>query len=250
MRNNFHLSLQLACKRMIDIVASTVALLLLTPVFAMIAIAIRIDSPGSFFFTHLAAGRDGKPFSQWKFRTMTKEAGQRGNPFEISAYDPRITRIGHFLRRWSLDELPQLWNVIRGDMSLIGPRPNFAETAARYSSYEMQRLSMRPGLTGLAQIHGRNLIPWHERVPLDITYIEDYSLWLDAKIAIWTLPIWLRGEGIYGADGFVRVHALTETQVPISGEAPARPSHITSPNATRWQSKRSTQGEPYVVSSS
>ena len=231
---------------MIDIVASTVALLLLAPVFAVIAIAIRIDSPGSVFFTHPAAGRNRKPFLQWKFRTMTKEAGRRGNPFEISAWDPRITRIGHFLRRWSLDELPQLWNVIRGDMSLIGPRPNFAETAARYSPYEMQRLLMRPGLTGLAQIHGRNLIPWHERVLLDITYIEGYSLWLDVRIVARTLPIWLRGEGIYGPDGFVRAHALPETRVPKTGNAAAR----TSVSTIHWQSKRLTQGEPHAVSSS
>ncbi len=199
---------EFALKRALDVGVALVALLILLPVLAFIAIAIVIDSPGSPFFKLRAAGRDGCAFAQWKFRTMVRDARQKAHPFETFSADPRITRAGRFLRRWSLDELPQFWNVLRGEMSLVGPRPAFVEVAGRYSAQEARRLRMRPGLTGLAQIQGRNLISWQRRIALDVAYIDRYSLWLDAKILLATVPVLLRGDGIYGPDGRVRMHDL------------------------------------------
>lgn len=197
---------QFALKRGIDLAIAFLGLLLLIPAFVLIAIASSLDSPGPVFFAVRVAGQDGKVFRQWKFRTMLKNARQQGHLFETSSSDPRITRVGGILRRWSLDELPQFWNVLRGDMSLVGPRPTFAEVAALYSPREARRLQIRPGLTGLAQIHGRNLLSWPERIALDVLYIERYSLWADCKILFRTIPFVLRGEGIYGEGGRVRMH--------------------------------------------
>jgi lipopolysaccharide/colanic/teichoic acid biosynthesis glycosyltransferase len=199
---------QLALKRGLDFVAALVGLVALFPVFVLIALCVWLDSPGPVFFRLRMAGRGGKAFDQWKFRTMVQDARQKAHPFETSATDPRITRAGRFLRRWSLDELPQLWNVLRGEMSLVGPRPAFIEIAARYSALETRRLQMRPGLTGLAQVHGRNLLPWPERVAFDLEYIEHFSLWADFKILLRTVPVVLRSKGVYGEDGKVRMHDL------------------------------------------
>jgi lipopolysaccharide/colanic/teichoic acid biosynthesis glycosyltransferase len=152
------------------------------------------------------AGRNARPFDLLKFRTMIKGAQQKGDPFETAMDDPRITRVGRFLRRWSLDELPQLWNVLRGEMSLVGPRPTFVEVARQYSPREARRLQMRPGLTGWAQVNGRNLLPWPQRVAFDLDYIERYSLWLDVQILARTLPALVRKEGVYGEGGKVRMH--------------------------------------------
>jgi lipopolysaccharide/colanic/teichoic acid biosynthesis glycosyltransferase len=200
--------LQLALKRVFDLVLSLVGLVVLAPVFALIALCISLDSPGDVFFKLRVAGRDGKPFDQWKFRTMIQNARDTAHRFETSATDPRITHVGRFLRRWSLDELPQLWNVVRGDMSLVGPRPAFLEVAQRYSPEQARRLQMRPGLTGLAQLQGRNLLPWEQRIVLDIAYIDRYSLWLDTKTLWRTIPLLLRGTGVYGEGGVVKMHDL------------------------------------------
>jgi lipopolysaccharide/colanic/teichoic acid biosynthesis glycosyltransferase len=139
---------------------------------------------------------------------MMHGARDSGDRFETSSNDPRITRVGHFLRRWSIDELPQLWNVLRGEMSIVGPRPAFFEIASKYSAEQARRLAMRPGLTGLAQVQGRNLLTWAERVELDIFYVEHYSLWLDCEIMARTIPVLFQGEGVYGKDGRVRVQDL------------------------------------------
>jgi lipopolysaccharide/colanic/teichoic acid biosynthesis glycosyltransferase len=200
------LKIQLAVKRVFDLLVAACGLILLCPFFILVGIFIKLDSPGPVFFRLRVVGCGGKPFGQWKFRTMVDGARQKAHPFETSSTDPRITRVGRVLRRWSLDELPQLWNVLRGEMSLVGPRPTFIEVATRYSSFEAARLRMRPGLTGLAQVHGRNLLPWPERVALDIEYIEQYSLWLDTKILIQTIPAVLESKGVYGDDGKVRMH--------------------------------------------
>jgi lipopolysaccharide/colanic/teichoic acid biosynthesis glycosyltransferase len=200
--------IQLGVKRVLDLLVAACGLVLLLPFFVLMGILIKLDSPGPVFFRLRVAGRDGNGFDQWKFRTMDEDARQKAHPFETSATDPRITRVGRFLRRWSLDELPQLWNVVQGQMSLIGPRPTFLEIATEYSSLEAGRLLMRPGLTGLAQVHGRNLLPWPERVALDIEYIEHYSLWMDCRILIRTIPAVLLGKGVYGDDGRVRMHDL------------------------------------------
>jgi undecaprenyl phosphate N,N'-diacetylbacillosamine 1-phosphate transferase len=200
--------LQLALKRVFDLVLSLLGLVVLAPVLALIALCISLDSPGDVFFKLRVAGRDGKPFDQWKFRTMIQNARDTAHRFETSATDPRITHVGRFLRRWSLDELPQLWNVVRGDMSLVGPRPAFLEVAQRYSPEQARRLQMRPGLTGLAQLQGRNLLPWEQRIVLDIAYIDRYSLWLDTKTLWRTIPLLLRGTGVYGEGGVVKMHDL------------------------------------------
>jgi lipopolysaccharide/colanic/teichoic acid biosynthesis glycosyltransferase len=195
-------------KRVFDLTLALLGLLVLSPIFALIALCISLDSLGDVFFKLRVAGRRGKPFDQWKFRTMVQNAREVAHRFETSATDPRITRVGRFLRRWSLDELPQLWNILRGDMSLVGPRPAFLEVAQRYSPEQARRLQMRPGLTGLAQLQGRNLLPWEQRIVLDIVYIDQYSLWLDAKILWRTIPLLLRGTGVYGEGGVVKMHDL------------------------------------------
>ena len=200
--------LQLAIKRVLDISVAILGLVILAPLFGLVALCVSLDSPGDIFFKLRVAGRDGKAFDQWKFRTMVQNARDTAHRFETSATDPRITRVGRFLRRWSIDELPQLWNVLRGEMSLIGPRPTFLEIAQRYSPQQARRLQMRPGLTGLAQLQGRNLIPWEQRITLDISYIENFSLWLDAKILCRTIPLLLRGTGVYGEGGTVKMHDL------------------------------------------
>jgi undecaprenyl phosphate N,N'-diacetylbacillosamine 1-phosphate transferase len=199
---------QLAIKRVLDIAGAILGLVILAPLFALVALCVSLDSPGNIFFKLRVAGRDGKAFDQWKFRTMVQNARDTAHRFETSATDPRITRVGHLLRRWSVDELPQLWNVLRGEMSLVGPRPTFLEVAERYSSQQARRLQMRPGLTGSAQLQGRNLIPWERRITLDISYIENFSLWLDAKIIWRTIPLLLRGTGVYGEGGAVKMHDL------------------------------------------
>ena len=200
--------LQLAIKCVLDCGVGFVALIVLAPAFALIAFCLSLDSPGDIFFKLRVAGRDRTAFNQWKFRTMVQHARDTAHRFETSATDPRITRVGRFLRRWSLDELPQLWNVLRGEMSLVGPRPAFLEIARHYSPEQARRLQMRPGLTGLAQLQGRNLLPWEQRIVLDISYIEQYSLWLDAKIIWRTIPLLLRGTGVYGEGGVVKMHDL------------------------------------------
>lgn len=198
--------IQFAAKRILDLIGSAMGLLFLLPLFGLIAIGVRWDSPGPIFFRLAVAGRRGRAFLQWKFRTMVKDARETGHPYETSADDPRITRVGQFLRRWSLDELPQLWNVLRGDMSLVGPRPTFVEVAKLYSPEEARRLDVRPGLTGWAQVHGRNKLSWERRVELDLEYIQRYSLWLDMKILCRTIPALLRREGLYGPEGKVHMH--------------------------------------------
>ena len=200
------LKIQLAVKRILDLLVAACGIVLLSPFFILLGIFIKLDTPGPVFFRLRVAGCGGKPFGQWKFRTMVNGARQKAHPFETSATDPRITRVGRVLRRWSFDELPQLWNVLQGEMSIVGPRPTFIEVASRYSKFEAGRLRMRPGLTGLAQVHGRNLLSWPERVALDIEYIEHYSLWLDSKILIRTIPAVLESKGVYGDDGKVRMH--------------------------------------------
>ncbi len=197
-----------AVKRAFDLGASTLGLFFLAPFFAAVAVAVVLDSSGPVFFRLRVAGRNGQPFDQWKFRTMVKNARGLAHPFETFLGDPRITRVGRFLRRWSIDELPQLWNVLRGDMSLVGPRPTFVEVAAQYSEAESRRLEVQPGITGLAQVEGRNLIPWPRRVEFDAAYIDQCSVWLDLKILFRTIAVLVRGKGVYGPDGRVRMHRL------------------------------------------
>ncbi len=201
-------SLQLGVKIIVDVSFAAVGLAIFSPLLALSALAIKLDSPGPVFFKLRAAGLRGRGFDQWKLRTMVPGARESGHRYETWSDDPRITRVGHFLRRWSIDELPQLWNVLSGEMSLVGPRPTFFEIATNYSTEQARRLTMRPGLTGLAQVQGRNLLSWADRVELDIFYTENYSLWLDCKIIARTIPVLVQGEGVYGKDGRVRIQDL------------------------------------------
>jgi lipopolysaccharide/colanic/teichoic acid biosynthesis glycosyltransferase len=200
--------LQLIAKRIMDVGLAIAGLIVLAPLLLVSAIAIKVGSRGPVFFRLRVAGLRGAGFDQWKLRTMVDGARESGDRFETSSSDPRITQVGHFLRRWSIDELPQLWNVLRGEMSIVGPRPAFVEIASKYSAKQVRRLAMRPGLTGIAQVQGRNLLTWAERVELDIFYVEHYSLWLDCEIMARTIPVLFQGEGVYGKDGRVRVQDL------------------------------------------
>jgi exopolysaccharide biosynthesis polyprenyl glycosylphosphotransferase len=197
----------LLVKRVMDIVIATMALILGAPVLALIALAIRLDSPGPVIFHQTRVGAGGKPFEIFKFRSMVEgaEAEQEqlrdlneadGPIFKIRD-DPRITRVGRFLRRTSLDELPQFWNVLRGEMSLVGPRPPTPREVEGYQEWHKRRLDGRPGLSGLWQVSGRSLLSFDETVLLDIYYIENWSLWLDFKILLRTVPTVLFGEGAY-----------------------------------------------------
>jgi exopolysaccharide biosynthesis polyprenyl glycosylphosphotransferase len=194
-------------KRGIDVLGSALGLLFLSPVLAIIAVVIRLDSPGPVIFSQPRVGRDGRLFKVFKFRTMVKDADQikdqvrhlneaQGPMFKIRD-DPRITRMGRFLRRTSLDELPQFWNTLRGDMSLVGPRPALPDEVADYADWHRKRLATAPGITGLWQVSGRSDLPFDEMVLLDIYYIENWSPLLDLSILLRTVPRVLAGSGAY-----------------------------------------------------
>ncbi len=176
-----------AVKWVADRVAGALLLVLFSPLLAGIAVWILVDSGRPAFLAQERAGKDGKPFRMLKFRTMVQNALELAaqltdDPFGVVENDPRITRSGRFLRRTGLDELPQLWNVVRGQMSLVGPRPDLVEQAAHYSEHDRRRLSVEPGITGWSQVNGRESIGWPERIEQDIWYIDHWSLRLDLKI--------------------------------------------------------------------
>jgi exopolysaccharide biosynthesis polyprenyl glycosylphosphotransferase len=197
----------LALKRAMDIVLSAVCLVVTAPLMVIIAVMIRLDSRGPAIFKQLRAGRHGKPFRFLKFRTMSRDALERisevipvdelKEPMYKLRSDPRVTRIGRFLRRTSLDELPQLFNVLRGDMSLVGPRPEELWLVGRYSETERFRLSMRPGLTGPMQVHGRGQLTFQERLAVEREYVENYSLKKDIRILLRTAGAIFRADGAY-----------------------------------------------------
>lgn len=194
-------------KRLLDIVGSFLCIIIASPLLASVAIAIKLNSPGPVFFTQERIGKNGRKFRMIKFRTMFKDAEKRlgelldkneakGAIFKIKD-DPRITKIGKFLRRFSIDELPQLFNVFIGQMSLVGPRPPLERELAEYETWQLKRVDTVPGMTGLWQVSGRSNLPFVEMVKLDIEYIEHWSLWLDIKILLKTLPAVLAGKGAY-----------------------------------------------------
>lgn len=191
-------------KRIFDLAAASAALVLLSPVLLFIAVLIKLTSRGSVLYVRQRVGRDGHLFSFYKFRTMVINAEHHGLGIEIAHNDARITSIGRFLRRWSLDELPQLLNVVRGEMSIVGPRPSLPEQVARYTPQQRQRLAVRPGMTGWAQVNGRNDIPWEERIALDCWYIQHWNWQLDWRILRRTLRAVVHPEGIYGRSGVAR----------------------------------------------
>lgn len=181
-------------KRLLDILLAGAALLVLSPVLLATAAAVAIDSGLPVLFRQVRLGRDGRSFGMFKFRSMVVDAAAIG-PFNTSADDPRITRVGRFIRRTSLDELPQLLNVLRGDMSLVGPRPDVPVQRSLYNDQDWAlRCSVRPGITGLAQVKLRSAATEDQRRDLDLRYVRERSLWLDLKIMAWTLGR-LSGKG-------------------------------------------------------
>jgi sugar transferase EpsL len=192
---------QLAVKWLLDRVLAAVGLLVLAPVFVAIWAWVRRDAGAPVFMSQLRAGKDGVPFRLLKVRTMVPNAVQVGqelglteDPFGVIAADPRITKSGRVLRRTGLDELPQLVNILRGQMSVVGPRPDLVEQAAHYTEADRRRLAVRPGLTGWSQTHGREEIGWPERIQQDLWYIDHWSLWLDLKILFLTVAQVFRPE--------------------------------------------------------
>ena len=196
---------QRAIKRALDVVGALAGLLLTAVVAPVLALLIRLDSPGPIFFRQERVGQGGRLFTMLKFRTMDVGAAEQlpalaaalglAEPALKLADDPRLTDAGRFLRRWSLDELPQFWNVLAGDMSLVGPRPEEPRVVAYYSDRQRRRLAMRPGITGPMQIGGRADLSLDERTQLDLDYIDGYSLWRDVVILLHTIPVALHGKG-------------------------------------------------------
>jgi len=187
-------------KRTLDLALALTGTILTAPLIALLALAIRIESRGHPIYRQLRAGQDEVAFSIYKLRTMVRGAEFTGAGLAIQAGDDRITRIGAFLRRYSLDELPNLWNVLRGEMSIVGPRPTVPVQVEQYTERQRGRLAVRPGLTGWAQGNGRASLPWSERIELDLWYVEHRTLWLDLKILARTVALVLTGQGLYKGD--------------------------------------------------
>ena len=193
-------------KRLVDILVSATALLILSPVFALIALLIKLEDNGTVFFAQRRVGKWGREFRMYKFRSMCVDAEQRlqavlqrnqhstGVTFKAKD-DPRVTRIGRWMRKFSIDEFPQFFNVLKGDMSLVGPRPPVPREVAMYSPADRRRLEAKPGLTCFWQVSGRSEIDFPEQVQLDVQYIESQSLWLDLKLLFKTVPAVLLGRG-------------------------------------------------------
>jgi lipopolysaccharide/colanic/teichoic acid biosynthesis glycosyltransferase len=227
-------------KRCLDVVLSACGLVVLAPLMAVVALAIRLTMGPPVLFRHTRPGLHGRPFVMLKFRTMTNARGEDG---ELLPADQRLTRLGILLRRWSIDELPELWNVLRGEMSLVGPRPLLMEYLPRYSPEQMRRHDMRPGMTGLAQIKGRHRVGWDERFRLDVAYVDRWSLRLDAAILRATIGVVFEGQGevnpkeedhlfmgskgaaaiVEPLEGYVKLTRARGSRRPAQGRAPERP---------------------------
>lgn len=187
-------------KRVIDLAVSSMGLVVLSPVLAFVALLVRWKLGAPVLFRQLRPGLRGVPFELMKFRTMTNERSVDGN---LLPNDERLTVFGRRLRSMSLDELPELVNVIRGDMSLVGPRPLRMEYLPRYSEHQARRHEVRPGITGLAQVRGRNSLTWEEKFDLDVWYVDNRTLWLDLRLLAETVVVALRREGVHDQDGSI-----------------------------------------------
>jgi lipopolysaccharide/colanic/teichoic acid biosynthesis glycosyltransferase len=186
--------------RLIDLTVASLALLVSSPVLLVAMIAIRIESHGSPIYRQRRIGRHGEAFEMLKLRTMVSGAEHQGAGLAVNYGDPRITRVGHILRRFSIDELPNLVNVLRGEMSIVGPRPTIQAQVDQYTPLQRRRLEVKPGITGWAQINGRASLPWHERIELDIWYVDHRTLRLDLAILLKTIRLLASGEGLYKGD--------------------------------------------------
>ena len=187
-------------KRFFDIFFSVIGIIILFPLMLVIAAAIKLDSKGPVIYKQDRLGKNGRIFKIYKFRTMIENAEKMGSGLFTFENDPRITKVGKFLRKTSLDELPQLFNVLKGDMSFVGPRPPvpfYPKKWEEYTVYEKKRFSVRPGITGWAQVNGRNEIDWSERIKLDVWYVDNWSLILDLKIILKSIKVVLKKEGVY-----------------------------------------------------
>jgi lipopolysaccharide/colanic/teichoic acid biosynthesis glycosyltransferase len=202
-------------KRLLDLAASAILLLVLAPVIAVVALAVRARIGSPVLFRQRRPGLMGRPFTMVKFRTMTEARDEHGRPLPD---EQRLTPFGAALRRLSLDELPELWNVLRGDMSLVGPRPLLMQYVARYTPEQARRQDVRPGITGLAQVDGRNALSWEEKLRLDVAYVDSLSPGLDLRILLRTIRTVLTGEGISAAGCATMTEFMG--QAPVSRAAP------------------------------
>jgi lipopolysaccharide/colanic/teichoic acid biosynthesis glycosyltransferase len=184
-------------RRAFDVVVAATALVLTSPLLAVAVVAIRLESKGHPIYRQRRIGKDGRPFDVLKLRTMVAGAESMGSGLAVNEGDPRITRVGAVLRRFSIDELPNLVNVVRGDMAIIGPRPTVPVQVEQYTQRQRGRLAVKPGITGWAQVNGRTSLPWDERIELDLWYIEHRSWRLDLQILVRTAAIVFGGEGLY-----------------------------------------------------
>ena len=187
-------------RRLLDLAIAVPAAILTAPAVAVLAWRIRRESPGGALYRQTRSGLDGAPFEIFKLRTMVKDAEYKGLGLAVLHNDDRITRVGRFLRRTSLDELPNLWNVLRGEMAIVGPRPTLPGQVEQYTEHQRRRLDVPPGITGWAQVNGRASLPWSERIELDIWYVEHRSLWLDLKILARTAWMVASGHGLYNSE--------------------------------------------------
>jgi len=184
-------------KRALDVAIAALAAAIAGPFMLLIALAIRLEDRGPALLRQSRVGMDGEDFGLLKFRTMIADAHTVGSGWLVAERDPRITRVGRVLRKWSLDELPQMFNVLRGEMSIVGPRPTLRYQVDQYTPFQRRRLEVKPGITGWAQICGRNSLRWPERIELDVWYVEHQSLRLDLAILLRTVPMILRPTGVY-----------------------------------------------------
>jgi lipopolysaccharide/colanic/teichoic acid biosynthesis glycosyltransferase len=183
--------------RVFDLVVASVALVVTAPVQIAAMIAVRIETHGSPVYRQHRVGKGGEPFEMLKLRTMISGAEHVGAGLAVNYGDPRITRVGRILRRFSIDELPNLVNVLRGEMSIVGPRPTIQVQVDQYTDRQRRRLEVKPGLTGWAQVNGRASLPWHERIELDLWYVEHRSFLLDLRIIAMTVRMLVKGTGLY-----------------------------------------------------
>ena len=188
-------------KRAFDLVGASLLLVLLAPVMLLAALALRLDSPGPAWFRQRRLGRQGRPFLIFKFRTMLHGSTHLGTGLETHKDDFRITRVGRLLRNSRVDELPQLFNVLLGDMSLVGPRPLLPEFLPYYAPFDVRRLEAPPGMTGWQQVNGAARHSWSERVRLDVWYVDHLGFWLDLWILVLTVKVVLKADTVYGEDG-------------------------------------------------
>jgi lipopolysaccharide/colanic/teichoic acid biosynthesis glycosyltransferase len=186
--------------RALDVILAAVVLVLVSPLLALAGLLIRLESHGAVIYRQRRVGIEGRPFALWKLRTMVPGAASMGAGIYVLQGDPRITRVGRHLRRLSLDELPNLVNVLRGEMAIVGPRPTVQEQVDRYTERQRLRLEVKPGITGWAQVNGRASLPWPERIELDVWYVEHRSFLLDLRILGKTLRMLASGHGLYSEE--------------------------------------------------